>query len=212
MIKTISNYLIVILLTGAALMFGQDNHKRLEIGSYAPDFNLKGIDGKNYNLGNFSDAEILVIIFTANHCPTAQAYEDRIIKLVNDYKGRKVEVVCISSNSPEALRLDEKDKGFNFPYLYDGDDQIVAEKYGPQATPHVFIFDKERKLRYTGRIDDSEKIQNVSVSDASNAIDALLDGKNVPVEQTKTFGCSLKWSYKKDSAREAIEKWNKEKV
>ena len=210
-------------------MFGQDSHKRLEIGSYAPDFNLKGIDGKNYNLGNFSDAEILVIIFTANHCPTAQAYEDRIIKLVNDYKGRKVAVVCISSNSPEALRLDEKgytdlgdtmeemklraqDKGFNFPYLYDGDDQIVAEKYGPQATPHVFIFDKERKLRYTGRIDDSEKIQNVSVSDARNAIDALLDGKNVPVEQTKTFGCSLKWSYKKDSAREAIEKWNKEKV
>lgn len=229
MINTWPKYLITILLIGATLMFGQDNHKTLEIGSQAPDFNLSGIDGKNYNLSSFSDAKILVIIFTANHCPTAQAYEDRIIELVNVYKSKGVAVVGISSNSPQALRLDEmgysdmgdmmeemkmraKDKGYNFPYLYDGDKQEVAEKYGPQATPHVFIFDKGRKLRYAGRIDDSEKNQNVTISDTRNAIDALLDGKNVPVEQTKTFGCCLKWAYKKDSAREAVEKWNKEKV
>jgi peroxiredoxin len=229
MIKSMSKYLILLLLIGTALMFGQEEHKTLEIGSYAPDFKLPGIDGKNYSLNSFSKADILVIIFTANHCPTAQAYEDRIIKLVNDYKNKHVQVVCISSNNPGALRLDEmgytdigdtkaemkiraKDKGFNFPYLYDGDKQIVAQKYGPQATPHVFIFDKERKLRYTGRIDDFEKIQKVTVNDAQNALDALLAGKIVPVEQTKTFGCSLKWAYKKDSAREAIEKWNTEKV
>ena len=224
-----SKYLIIILLVATALMFGQEVHKTLEIGSYAPDFNLSGIDGRNYNLSSFSNADILVIIFTANHCPTAQAYEDRIMKLVDDYKSKNVQVICISSNCPGALRLDEmgytdigdtkgemkmraKDKGFNFPYLYDGDDQSVATNYGPQATPHVFIFDKERKLRYTGRIDDNEKIQKVTVNDARNAIDALLAGKKVAVEQTKTFGCSLKWAYKKDSAREAIEKWNSEKV
>jgi peroxiredoxin len=210
-------------------MFGQEAHKTLDIGSYAPDFSLTGIDGKTYNLSSFANADILVIIFTANHCPTAQAYEDRIMKLVDDYKSKNVQVVCISSNNPGALRLDEmgytdigdtkfemkiraKDKGFNFPYLYDGDDQSVATNYGPQATPHVFIFDKERKLRYTGRIDDNEKIQKVTVSDARNALDDLLAGKKVAVQQTKTFGCSLKWAYKKDSAREAVEKWNSEKV
>ena len=185
----------------AALNFGQPEHKTLEIGSKAPDFNLQGIDGKYYSLNSFSKAKILVIIFTANHCPTAQAYEDRIIKLTNDYKDKGVDVVCISSNNPDALRLDEmgytdlgdtkedmkiraKDKEFNFPYLYDGDKQEVAEKYGPQATPHVFIFDKDRVLRYTGRIDNSEKIRNVTENDARNAIDALLAGKEVSVVST----------------------------
>ena len=211
------------------LLNAQEIHKSLPIGAAAPDFNLLGIDGKNYSLSSFSNANVLVIIFTANHCPTAQAYEDRIIQLVKDYKDKNVQVVCISSNSPKALRLDEMgysdlgdkmedlkiramDKAFNFPYLYEGDSQTVAEKYGPQATPHVFIFDKERKLRYNGRIDDSEKIQKVTISDARIAIDALLEGKKVPVEQTKTFGCSLKWAYKKASAEEAIAKWNQEKV
>jgi thiol-disulfide isomerase/thioredoxin len=171
------NFLFALIFFTSVLNFGQTEHKTLEIGSKAPDFNLQGIDGKNYGLNSFSNAGVLVIIFTANHCPTAQAYEDRIIKLTNDYK----------------------DKG-------------VAEKYGPQATPHVFIFDKDRVLRYTGRIDNSEKIRNVTENDARNAIDALLAGKVVSVKQTKTFGCSLKWAYKKESAKEAIEKWNKEKV
>ena len=228
MITNTKKYLLAIFLLGT-LLNAQENHKSLPIGAAAPDFNLPGIDGNNYTLSSFSKANILVIIFTANHCPTAQAYEDRIIKLTNDYKNNNVQVVCISSNSPQALRLDEMgysdlgdniedmkiraaDKGFNFPYLYDGDNQTVAEKYGPQATPHVFIFDKERKLRYNGRIDDSEKFQKVTVSDARNALDALLGGKQVPVEQTKTFGCSLKWVYKKASAEEAIAKWNQEKV
>jgi len=228
MITNTKKYLLAIFLLGT-LLNAQENHKSLPIGAAAPDFNLPGIDGNNYTLSSFSKANILVIIFTANHCPTAQAYEDRIIKLTNDYKNNNVQVVCISSNSPQALRLDEMgysdlgdniedmkiraaDKGFNFPYLYDGDNQTVAEKYGPQATPHVFIFDKERKLRYNGRIDDSEKFQKVTVSDARNALDALLGGKQVPVEQTKTFGCSLKWAYKKVSAEEAIAKWNQEKV
>ena len=228
MITEIRECVLALILLGTFLN-AQENHKTLPMNAAAPDFNLSGIDGNNYSLSSFSNAKILVIIFTADHCPTAQAYEDRIINLVKDYKEKNVQVVCISSNSPKALRLDEmgytdvgdrmedmkiraKDKGFNFIYLYDGDDQTVAEKYGPQATPQVFIFDQDRKLRYNGRIDDSEKIQKVTISDARNAIDVLLEGKQVPIEQTKTFGCSIKWDYKKASAEEAITKWNQEKV
>jgi len=201
----------------------------LEIGASAPDFNLIGIDDKNYTLDNFSEADVLVVIFTANHCPTAQAYEGRIIKMVNDYKDKGVAIVGISSNHPAALRLDEygytdigdnfedmkqraKDKRYNFPYLYDGDLQEAAKAYGAIATPHVFIFDKECALRYVGRFDDGENIKKVTNHDARNAIDALLTGKKVPVEKTKTFGCSIKWAYKTESARKTLEKMNAEEV
>jgi thiol-disulfide isomerase/thioredoxin len=201
----------------------------LKVGESAPDFELRGIDGKTYRLKSFGEAEVLVIIFTANHCPTAQAYEDRIIQLVKDYGDKKVAVVCISSNSPEAVRLDEmgytdlgdsfedmriraRDQGFNFPYLYDGDEQNAIKAYGAQTTPHVFIFDKNRKLRYVGRIDDSEKLENVITHDTRDAIEAVLAGREVAVKTTKTFGCSIKWAYKKESAKQALEKWNAEEV
>jgi thiol-disulfide isomerase/thioredoxin len=203
--------------------------KVLPIGSFAPDFNLLGIDDQYHTLKSYKDAQILVIIFTANHCPTAQAYEDRIIQLVNDYKDKGVAFVAISSNNPEAVRLDEmgytdlgdsfeemkqraKDKKYNFPYLYDGDEQKALVAYGPMSTPHLFIFDKQRRCRYTGRIDDNEDETKITTKDTRNAIEALLAGKSVPVETTKTFGCSMKWAYKKASAEEAIRKWNAEKV
>ena len=203
--------------------------KKLEIGTAAPDFNLIGIDDKYYTLDSFSDADILVIIFTANHCPTAQAYEGRIIKLVNDYKDKGVAVIGISSNHPAALRLDEygytdlgdsfedmklraKNMNYNFPYLYDGDRQEAAKAYGAIATPHVFIFDKERKLRFVGRFDDGENIKKVTTHDTRNAINALLTGKKVPVEKTKVFGCSIKWKSKVASAKKTEEKMNAEKV
>jgi peroxiredoxin len=203
--------------------------KTLEIGQTAPDFSLEGIDGKHYTLESFKKARILVIIFTANHCPTAQAYEERIIQLVNDYKNKKVAVVAISSNCPEALRLDEmgysdlgdtlkemqiraRDRGFNFPYLYDGDTQSAAKAYGPVTTPHVFIFDETRTLRYVGRMDDSENPANVTAHNARNAVEALLNDEKVRVEKTKTFGCSIKWAYKKTSVAEAMERWNREPV
>jgi thiol-disulfide isomerase/thioredoxin len=206
-----------------------DDVKILEIGSAAPDFNLLGIDDKYHTLKSYGDAEILVIIFTANHCPTAQAYEDRMIQLVNDYKDKGIEVVAISSNNPDAVRLDEmgytdlgdsfdemkqraKDKKYNFPYLYDGDEQTVLRAYGPTSTPHVFIFDKERKLRFTGRIDDYEDVKKVTTRDTRNAIDALLTSQPVPVETTKTFGCSMKWASLKVTAEKAIKKWNAEEV
>ena len=203
--------------------------RTLEIGARAPDFNLPGVDGRHYKLASFTKANILVVIFTCNHCPTAQAYEERIKKLAADYKSKGVALVAISPNDPKAVRLDElgysdmsdsleemkiraKDKKFKFPYLYDGDKQKVSRAYGPVTTPHVFIFDKERKLRYVGRIDDSERPERVKSRDARNAIDALLSGKNVPVERTRTFGCSIKWSTKREYVKKAFEQWAKEAV
>ena len=215
----------------AVQLSGSDDqlYNTLEIGRPAPDFALTGIDGRTSSLKDFSDAKILAVIFTANHCPTAQAYEDRIVQLVKGYKDKGVTIVAISPNDPKALHLNElgytdlsdtleemkiraKDKGFNFPYLYDGDEQKVAHAYGPVATPHVFIFDKDRRLRYTGRIDNNERIGKATVHDARNAIEALLAGKPVPVEKTKTFGCSIKWSEKRESVIEDLDNLAREPV
>ena len=204
--------------------------KTLEIGAEAPNFRLPGVDGKMHRLAEFGKAKVLVVVFTCNHCPTAQAYEERIKKLAADYKDKGVALVAISPNDPKAVRLDElgytdmsdsldemkvraKDKGYNFPYLYDGDKQEVSKAYGPVSTPHVFVFDSERKLRYAGRVDDNEKQPDkVTSPDARNAIEALLAGKPVPAEKTKTVGCSIKWSDKRDSVRQAFTKWAKEPV
>jgi len=202
--------------------------KTLEIGAAAPELNLPGVDGKTYTLSDFADADLLVVIFTCNHCPTAQAYEQRIIKLYEDYKDKGVALVAISPNDPQALRLDElgytdvgdsfedmklhaKRRGYKFPYLYDGETQRVSTAYGALATPHVFIFDKDRKLRYNGRIDDAD-VKEPKSHDARNAIEDLLAGKPVRVEKTRVFGCSTKWSDKRESAKESIEKWNAEPV
>ncbi|GAB4253251.1 MAG: hypothetical protein Kow00109_28920 [Acidobacteriota bacterium] len=199
--------------------------KTLEIGAPAPDFRLPGVDGKWYSLADFRDAKILVIIFTANHCPTAQAYEERIKAVVRDYGPRGVQVVAISPNSPLALLYEEcgytdlgdtyeemqiraRDHGFNFPYLYDGDTQEVSLRYGPVATPHAFVFDGERKLRYVGRLDGSEKPGTGNAEDLRAALDALLDGREVPVPVTKAFGCSIKWSWKASWREKVNKEWS----
>jgi thiol-disulfide isomerase/thioredoxin len=201
----------------------------LAIGAKAPDFTLPGTDAKSYSLKDFDAHKILAIVFTCNHCPTAQAYEDRIKQLVIDYKSKGVGVIAISPNDPLAIRLDElgytdlsdtfdemkiraRNKEYNFPYLYDGETSAVSMTYGPQATPHIFIFDDQRLLRYTGRIDDGEKPGTAKTNDARNALDAMLVGKPVPVEKTKTFGCSIKWPDKRDYANKAGEEWAKEKI
>jgi peroxiredoxin len=205
-----------------------DGFTELAIGDKAPDFDLPGVDDKRYSLKDFADAKLLLVVFTCNHCPTAQAYESRIIELHADYKDKGVALVAISPNDDQALRLDElgytdvgdsfedmkvraKERGFEFPYLYDGETQATSLAYGVMATPQVFLFDGERKLRYVGRIDDSD-VKTVTSHDARNAVDALLVGKPVPVEKTRTFGCSTKWSEKRADAKAAIEKWNKEPV
>src|ERR1700712_3104087 len=160
---------LVLLLSMCSFAFAQDKHKTMGIGETAPDFSLPGIDGKTYTLQSFKNAKVLAIVFMCNHCPTSQAYEDRVIKLTSDYAAKGVSVVAINPNNPNSLRLDElgysdvgdsfedmkvraKDRKFNFPYLYDGETEIASNKYGPTATPHIFIFDKDRKLRYNGRI------------------------------------------------------------
>jgi peroxiredoxin len=200
----------------------------LAIGSAAPELNLPGVDGKSYQLEHFKDGKVLVVVFTCNHCPTAQAYEERIIKLHADYLDKGVALVAISPNDPLAVRLDElgytdigdsfddmklhaKRRGFKFPYLYDGETQRVSTAFGVLATPHVFVFDRDRKLRYNGRIDDGETTPPKS-NDARNAIDAVLAGREVAVPKTRVFGCSTKWADKRDSARAALEKWNAEPV
>ncbi len=209
--------------------FGQE-HPTLAIGSSAPDFSLPGVDGKTYSLNSFKNAKLLVIVFMCNHCPTSQAYEERVIKLTDDYKSKGVAVVAINPNNPGSLRYDElgwsdvgdsfeemkvraADKHFNFPYLYDGETEIASEKYGPVSTPHVFIFDQDRKLRYNGRVDDMENPHKPPrVSDTRIAIEALLNNKPVPVETTKVFGCSVKWLEKNDWLQKAAARWAKEPV
>ncbi len=202
----------------------------LAIGAAAPDFALPGVDGRTHRLSEYSRAKVLVVVFTCNHCPTAQAYEHRIAKLAADYRKQGVVLVAISPNDPKAVRLDElgytdvgdsfadmkiraKDRDFTFPYLYDGREQEVSKAYGPIATPHVFVFDTDRKLRYVGRVDDNERDPNsVKSHEARNAIEALLAGKPVPVETTKPAGCSIKWSDKRDSVKQAFERWAQEPV
>jgi peroxiredoxin len=207
-----------------------NDHPTLAIGSPAPDFSLPGIDGNTYTLQSFKDAKVLVVVFMCNHCPTSQAYEQRIIRLTSDYAPKDVKVVAISPNAPSALRLDElgysdvgdsyeemkvraKNAGYNFPYLYDGATETASKQYGPVATPHIFIFDAERHLRYNGRIDDMENPAKTPHSlDARNAIDALLADKPVPVAVTKTFGCSIKWIEKDNWTQKAAITWAHEPV
>jgi thiol-disulfide isomerase/thioredoxin len=214
----------------SAAVFGFEGYKTLETGAKAPDFNLPGVDGKNYTLASFKSAKVLAIVFICNHCPTAQAYEERIKKITSDYAAKGVTLVAINPNNPNSLRLDElgwsdvgdgfedmkiraKDKAFNFVYLYDGETEAVSRQYGPISTPHIFIFDKDRILRYNGRIDDMENPKKTpNVQDARNAIDAVLAGKPIATPVTKVFGCSVKWLEKNDWIEKAKIEWAKEPV
>jgi len=209
--------------------FSQSAHpepKTLEIGSKAIDFSLPGVDGKTYTLKNFDKSAVLVIIFSCNHCPTAQAYEDRILSIAADYKTKGVQVVMISPNAPKALNYSElgytdmgdtfeemklraNEKGFTFPYLFDGDEQKCALAYGPVATPHCFVFDRNRILRYSGRVDGSEKPGTGQGEDLRNAIVAVSEGKPVKNPVTKVFGCSVKWSWKDEYTQKLYKDWAK---
>lgn len=223
-------------LTGDAIAFEakpqavpKQEVKTLEIGAMAPDFKLIGIDGKYHMLSDYADAEALVIMFTCNHCPTAQAYEDRMIKIVEDYQDKGVQMVAISPNSPLGVQFEElgysdlgdeyqemiirhKDKGYNFPYLYDGDDEKVSLQYGPVATPHAFVFDKNRTLQYVGRLDKSEKPGTANAEDLRAALDQILAGEKVSEPVTKTFGCSTKWGWKTDYKIKTDKEWDEKPV
>jgi len=219
--------IFLLLLTFPVL--AQTSHPILPLGSPAPDFSLPGVDGKNHSLADYASSPVLVVVFTCNHCPIAQMYEQRIQQLEADYRDRGVAVVAIQPNNPKAIRIDELDssdisdsleemkirfayKNLHYPYLYDGETQSIARAYGPQATPHVFIFDKDRKLRYEGRMDNSYRQELVNTQDARNAIDALLANREIPVKKTGVFGCSTKWQEKEVSRLESLRKIDEQPV
>lgn len=199
----------------------------LAIGDAAPDFTLPGIDDRDWSLADFSEAKVLVVYFTSNHCPVCHAHDPRLIKLLKELNSEELKVVAINPNSGDGLRPAElgyskyddsfedmkpyaKDEGFIFPYLYDGETQAVAKAYGCLATPHIFIFDQERKLQYRGQFDDSRfpDPKTVKKRDGENAIRALLADGPVPVAITKPFGCSTKWLEKRDLVRKADEEFH----
>ena len=185
-------------------------HPLMPIGTAAPDFSLKGTDDKIHTLAEFSKPKVLVVMFESIHCPVSENYEGRMRALYDQYNGKDVTFVAINPNNPTAVRLDElgytdltdapadmkirvKDRDIPWPYLYDGETQSTVQKFGAVATPHVFIFDGDRKLRYEGRIDDNQNEKMVKVHDVHDAIEAVLTGKEVAVPHRPAFGCSTKW-------------------
>ncbi len=188
--------------------------KVLEIGSPAPEFSLPGADGKTYSSSDFADSKILCVIFTSSHCPDSVGAAARMEAIHQDYKDKGVAVVAVNANNPGALTPDElgyspfgdsfeemapfaADFGWTLPYLYDGETQEFATACGAQSTPHVFVFDDERKLRYTGRMDDAGRNPNpVDKSFLRDALDAMLAGEEVKEPVTRSFGCSTKWLFK----------------
>ena len=225
--KNVALALLALLSLGAR----QDEPKypTLALGSPPVDFSLPGVDGKTWALKDFAAAKVLLVIFDTVHCPTSQAYQERLKQVVTDYKDKGVQVVAISPSHPGGVRLDElgytdlddsfpsmkiraKDKQLNYPFLYDGEPNRVSQAYGPKATPHCFLFDADRKLRYTGRVDDSEHAGKVKTRDLRNALDAVLAGQEPPVAVTKAMGCSTKWPFKQADVKKYNEKLLKEPV
>ena len=225
----ISSLVIVssMLLVGAYPARGADP-KPLAIGTPAPDFHLPGTDGKTYSLADFAGSKALMVVFTCNHCPTANAYEERLARFHAEYGPKGVKFVAISPNDPLAVRPDElgytdlddsfesmkiraRDHHFAYPYLYDGETQATSREFGVLATPHVFVFDADLKLRYQGRFDDGE-VKPVKSHDAINAVNAILAGTPVPVETTRVVGCSTKWADKRENARQWLARADAEPV
>ncbi len=220
---------VLALFLGFATVAAAEVHPTLAIGSPAPDFALQGVDGKVHKLNDYASSPVLAVVFTCNHCPIAQMYERRIQQMADDYKNKGVAVVAIQGNDPDAIQLAELDssdvsdtlaemkirvqyKHLTYPYLFAGDTQEVTRAYGPQATPHIFIFDQQRHLRYEGRIDNSYRMELVKTHDARNAIEALLAHKDVAVQHTGVFGCSTKWKEKAAGRATELEKINQQTV
>lgn len=174
---------------------------KLKIDSPIPNFSLTGVDNKTYRLKDFSDKKILIVIFSCNHCPYVQAYEDRIIALQNEFGKNGVQMVAINSNDDVKYPDDSFDemkkraavRGFNFPYLRD-ESQDIAKAFGATHTPQIFLFDTDRKLKYEGKIDDNwQEPDKVKSAYLKEAILEVLKGKEVSVPETFSIGCTIKW-------------------
>jgi thiol-disulfide isomerase/thioredoxin len=202
----------------------QQEHPVLKIGAALPEFALKGVDGKIHTPADYKDSPVLVVMFISNHCPASQNYESRMKQITADYAGKGVQVIAIAPNGPQAvapreLNYSDVDDSFDamveraahrqfpFPYLYDGETQAIAHQFGPKVTPHVFIFDKDRKLRFEGRIDDAMRAVNAKTHETRDALDALLAGKPVAVETTPVFGCSTKWNSAVAGKQREVKEW-----
>jgi len=173
----------------------------LQIGDPAPDFNLPGVDGKSYSLAEFADAKLLIVVFSCNHCPYVVGSEDRMKQLYADYAPKGVAMIAINSNETENHPTDSFDhmvkrakrKGFDFPYVRD-ESQDVAKSYGALRTPHFYVFDAGRRLRYTGRMDDNPREPGKQTTrELLDALDALLAGEDPPAPVTNPIGCNVKW-------------------
>ena len=188
----------------ARVAANQAAHPTLALGSPAPDFALPGVDGKIHKLSDYAASPVLAVVFMCNHCPIAQMYEQRVQQMADRLPEQRSSRGRDPGNAPKAMAIAELDssdisdtfdemkirvqyKHLTYPYLYDGDTQEVTQAFGPQTTPHIFIFDKQRHLRYEGRIDNSYRIEMVKTHDAQNAIDALLANKEVPVDAHRSL-------------------------
>jgi peroxiredoxin len=172
-------------------------------GSRMIGFALRGVDEKTYSLNSFADKKAVVIVFSCNHCPYVQAYENRMVQIQSDYGGKGATLVAINSNDETGYPEDSflnmvsraEEKGFNFPYLRD-ESQEIARRYGALCTPHCFAFDSNRILQYKGRIDDNwRNPKEVKTHDLRNALDAILTNRTPPVQETRPYGCSIKWKH-----------------
>jgi len=178
----------------------------LALGSKGPDFKLLNVDGKEWTLAQAASvkdgkpADATVIVFTCNACPFAKAYEPVLLDMAKEYSDKSVAFVFINPNDPQVVPADSyekmqeraKEKSYPFPYLFDAT-QETAKAYGALVTPHVYLLDKDRVLRYRGRVNDNKDQAAVKSNDLANAIDAILVGKPIETAETKAFGCSVKW-------------------
>jgi peroxiredoxin len=176
--------------------------QRLKLNDIMPEFNLKGVDGKVYSPESFKQYKALIIIFSCNHCPYVQAYEDRIIAIQNDYAERGVAVAAINPNddlqypedSFDEMKNRAANRGYNFTYLRD-EDQLTAKAFGATHTPEIFLFNEERKLVYEGKIDDNwNEPDKVKSRYLREAIEELLNGEDISVPETWSIGCTIKWN------------------
>ena len=177
-----------------------DNSKVLALDSPLPHFELPSVDGSTIDSQKITEP-VLVIIFTCNHCPYAQAYEDRIIDIAKEFHQKGAFIVLINSNdatdypddSYANMQMKAKEKGYFFPYCHD-ETQEVARSFGALCTPHCFVFNLERRLQYKGRVDDNWKDSKVvKEQNVRDAISALVAGKKPPKQEANAIGCSIKW-------------------
>lgn len=203
--KKTLKFLSLVLIMGALAAFTTADVPAAgyKVGDVATDFSLKNINGKKVSLKDFTSAKGFIVVFTCNHCPYAQAYEDRVLALDKKFKAKGYPVIAINPNNPDKVAEDSfenmqkraKEKKYSFPYLLD-EGQKIYPQYGATKTPHVYVLEKTANgnvVKYIGAIDDNYEDGKLAKKHyVEDAVNALLAGKEVPVKETKAIGCSIK--------------------